>query len=78
MSEWISVETALPESGQWVLMYGEGYGGVDRYRAGFYIGSQKRFPDQHDVWLSAANLVPGDKFTTTHWRELPPPPEQDK
>jgi hypothetical protein len=76
--DWIALSARRPEVGAWVLMYLTRYGGVDRYRAGMYMGP--------DDWLSAANLVEMGRGTggallrdadVSHWLPLPDPPTRE-
>ncbi len=67
---WIRLADQAPEIGAWVLMYLAKYGGMDRYRAGMYMGP--------DDWMSAANFneplgLLRDEYVT-HWMPLPGSP----
>lgn len=68
---WIPLAERRPDEGAWVLMYLTKYGGMDRYRAGMYMGPND--------WMSAANavertgpLLPDSMIS--HWMILPDPP----
>jgi len=70
--EWKALSAERPEVGAWVLMYLTKFGGVDRYRAGMYMGPND--------WMSAANV--GEPMgllsdsDVSHWMPLPAPPAQ--
>lgn len=70
MTAWIALADKAPATGTWVLMYLSRYMGVDRYRAGFYMGPDK--------WLSAANACENvgalSDRNVTHWMPLPDAP----
>jgi hypothetical protein len=72
---WIALSEQAPEVGAWVLMYLTRYGGVDRYRAGMYMGP--------DDWMSAANWAetlaskpPIRDADVSHWMSLPSSPDE--
>jgi hypothetical protein len=67
---WKVLTEEAPPVGAWVLMYLRRYGGVDRYRAGLYMGPND--------WMSAANWAEPHALLrdadVTHWQLLPRPP----
>lgn len=73
--KWIALTDRKPNEGAWVLMYLTRYAGVDKYRAGMYMGPND--------WMSAANAYEMQVGTGTallkdsdisHWMPLPNPP----
>ena len=69
-TNWISLQKERPEVGAWVLMYLSRYLGMDKFRAGMYMGP--------DDWMSAANWNEPKALLRdldiSHWMPLPEPP----
>ncbi len=71
MSDWISVDKALPETGVNVLIQQKW---TDTLQIGWYTG-------KHFVELHEDHVCHGDAMCTfeiddvSHWQPLPPPPE---
>lgn len=71
-ARWIPVGEKLPEPDKSVLVLfrydGDGFPEIPR------IGFGIKFLDEHEI-----HTIDGDFDTTvTHWRPMPPPPEQDE
>ena len=69
MSEWISVETRLPENGQNVIVSdGQKLVTQMQYYKNIYAKTERgRIP--RFEWMGRIS-----PWTITHWMELPPPP----
>lgn len=80
MSEWISVNDALPEDHSWVLVWHTGYGTPKKalfheecYAGDFELDGGGRVSFLNDWWeVDGHNKNVG---AITHWMPLPAPPE---
>ncbi len=67
VSDWISVDKALPEAFEEVVAYCTNFGGIIFHDAIYYDDSEE------SGWCRKGDDKPF--LNVTHWQSLPPPPE---